>query len=406
MAGGYWERWRAMRRVLGRLSLLLLVAGCGNVVDSREADGEQTATAAQALQVEVSPHSIAYDYASLDFIPAGVAGGTDVVFVGSPLEGRVVALGRVSGTPIGELPPPPAGFFFLPFIMHATGPHSVAVLDAGGLPSPDPFIPANPTIYEYDYSVTSSGFTATLVKVVSFESAFIGFSEDFVKTSDGRYVISDAILGSLWVAEPDGTVHPGIVPETFEPEDRIPELAFCETMPLIEVGGIPFLFSGATLPGVSPLGLAERSGILYFYSPCAEGLYSVPLASLSDGRLPHERAEDIALVAPKPANIQVEQLLGLTFNPFNPKDRWLYAADSLQLQIIRINIDTGRRQVVADDPTLFNFPSSTAFLPPVLGVSPLAVVSNQQHRLTLTNQAITEDLLQPPFIVAKVFITN
>jgi hypothetical protein len=395
-----------MRRALGGLWFFLLLAGCGNVVDSREADSEQTSTEAQALQVEVGPHAVAYDYASLDVIPAGVAGGRDVVFVGSPLEGRVLVLGRVSGTPIGELPPPPAGFFFLPFIMHSTGPNTVAVLDAGGLPSPDPFIPANPTIYEYQYSMTSSGFTATLIKTVSFESAFIGFSEDFVKTSDGRWVISDAILGSLWVAEPDGTVHPGIVPQTFEPEDRIPELAFCPTMPLIEVGGIPFLFSGATLPGASPLGLAERDGVLYFYSPCAEGLYKVPLASLSDDREPFERADDIQLVAPKPSNIAVEQLLGLTFNPFNPKDHWLYAADSLQLRVIRIDVTTGRRQVVADDPTLFNFPSSTAFLPPVLGVSPLAVVSNQQHRLTLTNAAITEDLIQPPFIVAKIFITN
>jgi hypothetical protein len=396
-----------MRRAFGGLWLSLLLVGCGNVVDSREADSEQTSTAAEALTVDVGPHAVAYDYASLDVIPAGVAGGKDVVFVGSPLEGRVLVLGRVSGMPIGELPPPPAGFFFLPFIMHSTGPNTVAVLDAGGLPSPDPFIPANPTIYEYSYDMTSSGFTATLIKTVSFESAFIGFTEDFVKTSDGRWVISDAILGSLWVAETDGTVHAGIVPETFEPEDRIPELAFCETMPLITVGGIPFLFSGATLPGVSPLGLAERDGVLYFYSPCAEGLYKVPLATLSDTtRPPSERADDIQLVAPKPSSIAVEQLLGLTFNPFNPKDRWLYAADSLQLQIIRIDVDNGRRQVVADDPTLFNFPSSTAFLPPVLGVSPLAVVSNQQHRLTLTNAAITEDLVQPPFIVAKVFITN
>lgn len=172
---------------------------------------------------------------------------------------------------------------------------------------------------------------------------------------------------------------------------------------MIDVGGVPFLFSGATLPGASPLGLAERAGLLYFYSPCAEGLYAVPLAALADTRAPHERAADIRLVAAKPADVPVEQLLGLTFNPFSPWDRWLYAADSLQLRIIRIDVATGRRQVVADHPDLFNFPSSLAFLPPVLGVSPLAVVSNQQHRLTLTNAAISEDLAAPPFIIAKVF---
>ena len=394
----------SMRHWLSACPILCFaLAACGGSVDSVEEFSEQTATSENALEVAVGPRSISYDFARLDALPAGVAGGQAVVFVGSPLEGRILALGRVTGHPIGELPPPPTGFI-LPFIIHSVGNNRVAVLDAGGLPSPEPFVPANPTIYEYEYTISGSGFSANLVRTVSFATALIGFAEDFVKLSDGRYVLSDAILGSIWIAEPDGTVRPGIVPETFEPEDRIPELAFCEDMPLIEVGGVPFLFSGATLPGVSPLGLAERSGILYFYSPCAEGLFSVSLASLSDGRPPHERADDIQLVAPKPATVPVEQLLGLTFNPFSPHDRWLYAADSLQLRIIRIDVGTGQRQVVANDPTLFNFPSSTAFLPPILGVAPLLVVSNQQHRTVLTNAAITEDILQPPFIVAKVFV--
>jgi len=385
--------------------LCIALTACSGAVGPEQST-EQATASEQALQVAVGPRSVSYDFARLDVLPAGVAGGQAVVFVGSPLEGRVLALGRVTGNQVGELPTPPTGFI-LPFIMHSVGEHRVAVLDAGGLPNPEPFIPANPTIYEYEYNFGSSGFSANLVRMVSFADALIGFAEDFVKLSDGRYVLSDAILGSLWVAEPDGTVRPGIVPETFEPEDRITQLAFCENMPLIQVGGVPFLFSGATLPGVSPLGLAERAGTLYFYSPCAEGLFKVPLASLSDGRPPHERAADIRLVVPKPSNVLVEQLLGLTFNPFSPHDRWLYAADSLQLRIIRIDVATGQRQVVANDPTLFNFPSSMAFLPPLLdGIAPLMVVSNQQHRTVLTNAAITEDILQPPFIVAKVFVAN
>lgn len=357
---------------------------------------------AQSPLVVGGRHSVSYDYARLDIIPAGVAGGDKVVFVGDPLEGRVLAFDRLTSAAIGELPAPANGFI-LPFMMHSVGSNRIAVLDAGGLPSPDPFVPASPTIYEYDYTVNADGsVTAALAHSVSFASAFIGFAEDFVKLSDGRFLLSDAILGSLWVAMPDDTIVPGIVPKTFEPQDAIPQLALCPEMPLTEVGGIPFLFSGSTLPGISPL--AERSGVLYFYSPCAEGLYSVPIASLSDDRQPSERAADIRLVAPKPADVPVEQLLGLTFNPFSSTDHFLYAADSLQLRVIRLDVTTGKRQVVADDPTLFNFPSSTAFLPPLLGTSPLMVVSNQQHRLTLTNDAITEDLVQPPFIVAKVVV--
>jgi hypothetical protein len=375
--------------------LSLLACASGN-------DATSTSVSAKSALVAGGRRSVSYDYARLDIIPAGVAGGDKVVFVGDPLEGRVLAFDRLTSAPIGELPPPTNGFI-LPFMMHAVGSNRIAVLDAGGLPSPDPFVPANPTIYEYDYTLNADGsMTASLAHTVSFGSAFIGFAEDFVKLSDGRFLLSDAILGSLWVALPDDTIVPGIVPKTFEPQDAIPQLALCPEMPLIEVGGIPFLFNGSTLPGISPL--AERSGMLYFYSPCAEGLYSVPVASLQDERLPYERAADIRLVATKPADVEVEQLLGLTFNPFSANDPWLYAADSLQLRVIRMDVTTGKRQVVADDPTLFNFPSSTAFLPPLLGVSPLMVVSNQQHRLTLTNDAITEDLVQPPFIVAKVVV--
>jgi len=384
------------------LVLALALTGCGADPQVEGAESEEL-QAASAELIEIGSRSISYDYARLDLLPAGVAGGKKVVFVGDPLGGRVVALDRFTSARIGELPPPPDGFL-LPFIVHAIGPNRVAVLDAGGLPSPDPFVPANPTIYEYEYGYgAGAGLAASLVKTISFSSAFIGFAEDFVKLADGRYVLSDAVLGGLWIATPDGEIEPGIVPASLEPEDQLPELAVCPEMPMIDVGGVPFLFSGATLPGASPLGLAERAGLLYFYSPCAEGLYAVPLAALSDARAPHERAADIRLVAAKPTDVPVEQLLGLTFNPFSPWDRWLYAADSLQLRIIRIDVATGRRQVVADHPDLFNFPSSLAFLPPVLGVSPLAVVSNQQHRLTLTNAAISEDLAAPPFIIAKVF---
>ena len=386
-----------------RLAVVLLgLTGiaCSNAVDDGKASEQQETSVQNALEISVGKSSLSVEYASFYAPPAGVAGGKTVVFVGSPLEGKVNVLSRFSGQPVGELPPPEGGFI-LPFVLHSTGSHRVTLLDAGGLPSPDPFYPANPTLYEYDYGWHAGQFSATLKKSISFQDATIGFAEDFVKLADGRYVVSDALLGGIWTADPDGTVHPGIVPARDAPEDAIPEITICDSMPLIQVGGVPFLFAGATLPGVSPL--EARFGKLYFYSPCAAGLYSVPLSVLSDNRAPYERAADIQLVSPKPANIEVEQLLALTFDP-RPNSPWVYAADSLQLQVIRINVLTGKREVVASDPTLFNFPSTMAFLPPVFGVSPLVVVSNQQHLLTLTNYAIDTDMPHLPFLATKVFI--
>jgi len=345
---------------------------------------------------------LCFDYSNFNVPIAGVAGGNAVVFVGEPLNGSVAVLSRFTGQEIAQLPPPPNGFV-LPFIMHSLGDGRLAVLDAGGLPQPQPFVPANPVIYEYAYSFSPlQGFSASLVRTVSFANVLVGFPEDFVHLGDGRYLLSDAVLGSIWIAEPDGSIVPGIVPKSFEPQDFIPALAFCPTMPDITVNGYPFLFTGSTIPGVSPM--AARNGTVYYYSPCARGIYSFPLACLSDSRQPYQRAADIQLVAPTPADVQVEELLDFSFNPFNPFDQFLYAVDPLQLQVIRINLSTGAREVVASGPKLFDFPSSLSFLPTIGPVSELAIVSNQQERSPITNDAVSQTTFNLPFIVAKILV--
>jgi hypothetical protein len=365
-------------------------------------NGTSVSAAAEGLRQD-APRSESRVFAELYQPPAGVAGDRDVVFVGSPFEGRVLALSRRTGQPLGELPMPVNGFI-LPYIIHEIGAGRVAVLDAGGVPSPSPFVPANPTIYEYSYSVSPrTGFAAQITRAISFESVLVGFAEDFVRLDDGRYLLSDAVLGSIWVAEPNGSIRPGIVPRSFAPQDAIPSLVYCPTMPQVQVSGVPFLFSGSTLPGIGPM--AVRGGMLYFSSSCAGGTYKVPIATLSDSRLPAQRAADIRLLSPKPTGVVVEELLGFAFPPTGCENSdYLYAADALQHRVIRIHTRTGAREVVADDATLLDFPSSTAFLPPVAGVSTLAVVSNQQERLTFTNDAITQDDPMVPFLVTEVSV--
>jgi hypothetical protein len=357
---------------------------------------------ANAATASADLHALSYDFAHLDTPIAGVAGGRDVVFVGEPLNGTVVALSRLTGRQLGTLPTPPDGFV-LPFIVHSLGENRIGVLDAGGVPQPDPFVPANPTIYVYTYSYSpAGGFSAKLTRTIKFTGVPIGFSEDFAELPDGRMLISDAILGAIWVVRPDGTIAPGIVPKSYDPPELIPALAYCPTMPQVTVNGVPFLFSGSTLPGVSPL--AVRDGTVYFYSPCARGTFSFPLSILSDGRLPYQRAADIKLVGATPADVPVEELLDFTFDPFDPSDRYLYAADALQLRVIRLDVKTGARQVVAADPRRFDFPSALGFLPTSGGLSELAVVSNQQERLTVTNDAISQDAPNLPFVVAKILL--
>lgn len=333
-------------------------------------------------------------------IPAGVAGGSRLIFVGSPLEGRVSVLSRATGQIVAELPQPPA-HFVLPLILRAIGPSRIAVLDSGGFPEPGR-VDANPTIYEYEYSYRNGQFSAVLTRTVSFSGIRIGFAEEFVYLGRGQYLVPDSVYGAIWRVTSGGAIVPGIVPPTYDAGDGFPSMVYCPTMPLVTVGGLPFLFVGPTIPGIA--GIAVRHNTVYFTSSCAGALYRFDYRILFDGRQPHERASDIRVVATKPAGVEVEELLELQFNPFDQDDPYLYAADALQLRVIAINPANGRRHIVGDDPRLFNFPASLGFLPPGPDdeSAPLLVLSNQQHRDPLLNPAIATDQVQLPYLITKV----
>jgi hypothetical protein len=362
---------------------------------------------AEAQSDVLSPQwsSRAADFVNFTSVIAGVAALREVVFVGEPLDHQVAVFSRRTGIQIGVLPPPPQGFG-LPFIMHAISDDRVVILDAGGFPQLAPFAPVNPTLYEYKVNATADGrFSAALVRQTSFSNVLVGFTEDFVRLDDGRYLVSDSILGSIWIVERDGTIEPGIVPKSFATSDRIPQLAYCRPMRTVTVNRYPFLFADSSLPGVSPI--AVRNGIVYYYSPCARGLYAFRLAILADNRQPNRRAADIRLVAATPQNVAVEELLDVQFDPYDRSDPYLYAANALALQIIRIDVRSGRREVVASGPNLFDFPSSLAFLPPLFaGDRSLLVASNQQERTPLTNDAVTTTTFHIPFIVSKIRLSR
>jgi hypothetical protein len=349
----------------------------------------------------------------IDEVPAGIAGDQELVFVGAPLEARVLVYQRNSRVLVGELPAPVMGFL-VPFIIKHIGHCRIAVLDAGGLPAINPYSPSYPKIYEYEYHFDSvTGFNAQLVRTVSFDSVEIGFAEDFVQMKDKSYLLSDAVLGALWsgTTKHDGTsvVRPVIVPKSKAARDQIPQLVMRPNMPVIQVDQIPFLFSGSAIPGIGAM--AIRFNQLYFASSATGVVYRIPLASLNDRRHPWERAADIRVVSTKAKNVEVEELLGLSFDPLNANSPYLYAVDPLQLRVIRINVHTGKRQVVSStaqqggSSLLFNFPSSLSFLPPSTDGEESAaifVVSNQQHRTPLTNDAIQDEIFQKPFVITQI----
>jgi len=383
-----------MRVLAACIAFVTLCLSAGAWADTIGPAGEVPARGAPHSQA--GPRGIAFEYGRSDVPISAAAGDTRLVFVTQPLTRSVAVLDRFTGQQVGQLPAPPAGWL-LPFSLRVPRNGHVVVLDSGGLPNPT--TPSIPRVYDYDfaYNPHTRQFTATLTRTVSFEGLPVVFAEDVEVTSSGAYVVSESIIGALWLIRPDGAIDFGLFPTTGVP---IPQLAPC-AFPGATVGGIPFDTAGHFAPGV--VGLAERQGQLYFSTTCNGGVYRIPMASLSDpARDPAARALDIRTVSPRAPGV-AESLHGLAFNRHHPADRWLYAADSLQLRVIRIDTVDGTRQVVLADPVLFNFPSKLQFLPPVGGLSPLVVASDQEHRLAAINTAITMDIVQPPWIVTKLY---
>lgn len=348
-------------------------------------------------RVVVGRGGIAYDFAHSDTLTSVAAGDSRFVFVTQPLGQSVAILDRFSGRQVGQLPAPPDGWL-LPFSIRVPREGHVVVLDSGGFPNPA--VPSVARVYDYDVRVdpVTRRIDARLTRTVRFDGLPLVFAEDVEVTSEGLYVVSESIIGALWVIRADGSIAPGLFPSTGVP---IATLAPCLFLPTT-VGGVPFATGGNFGPGV--VGLAERGGQLYFSTTCNGGVFRIPVASLTDAmRDPFARADDIRTVSARPPGI-AETLHGLAFNHARPNDRWIYAADSLRLRVIRIDTRTGAREVVATDEELFNFPSKLQFLPSVAGLAPLVVASDQEYRLPSINAAITADITQPPWIVTKLYV--
>jgi hypothetical protein len=372
----------------------LVAFGCGSPAADATRSEDPIAQSADELRVVVGRHAAAYDYAHRSELITAAAGDTDVVFVAEPVARRVVALDRVTGVELGDVPAPPDGWL-LPFALRVPANGKLVVLDPGGLPSPNG--PIVPRLYDIDFRVRHHRLETTLERTVSFANLPLIFSEDVEVLPSGSYVVAESFIGALWLVAPDGTITPGLFPGAAP----IGPLAPCP-WPQTTVDGIPFGLAGGFVSGV--VALAARGPDLYFAPTCRGGVFRIPLATLADpSRSPEDKAADIVAVSPKAASTPVETLHGLTFNRFDARDHYLYAADPLNLRLLRIDPATGSRETLLADRVLFNFPVKPQFVPPLAdGITPLLVPSDQEHRFSVINAAIDHDMFQPPWIVTKV----
>jgi hypothetical protein len=330
----------------------------------------------------------------------GIAGDERLVFVTEPGIGvgttpRVVALDRFTGREVAALPAPPGGFK-LPFTLRVPETGHLVVLDAGGFPPP-----GVPTVYDYRYRSGRHGFSAELVRSVSFEGLPVAFAEDVEVLPNGEYAVSESVIGALWLIGRDGSVRPGLFPD--RPTEPLTQLSGCPFLPIpptFRIGGLEFEPLGGFAPGVGSL--AVRGDELYMSSTCQGGVQKLKIKTLLDTpRSPYERAAEIRTVAKR--QYDVESLKGITFNEFDRGDQWIYAGDPFRLQLIRIHSRTGKREVLSKNARLFNFTVATDFLPPVLkGLpNPLVTASDQEYRWPVLNAALDQDEFVPPFIVGE-----
>ncbi|HEV8551209.1 MAG TPA: hypothetical protein VGQ57_19310, partial [Polyangiaceae bacterium] len=157
------------------LAFALAAFGCGSSAADRARSEEPTAQSADELRVVVGKHAAAYDYAHRSELITAAAGDTDVVFVAEPVARRVVALDRVTGLELGDVPPPPDGWL-LPFALRVPANGKLVVLDPGGLPSPNG--PIVPRVYDIDFRLRHHRLETTLKRAVSFANLPLIFSED------------------------------------------------------------------------------------------------------------------------------------------------------------------------------------------------------------------------------------
>ena len=249
-------RFFATTPLLAPLLALLALHGCTSVAGGEE----EVAAASKALTVAIGPRAVAYDFATGDALPHGIAGGHRLVFVAEALTGRVAVHGRFSGREIGELPAPPGGFL-LPFALRVPEDGTLVVLDAGGFPSLE--APSIPVVYEYRYDIDRGrGFVATLERTVRFAGLPLAFVEDLEVLDDGRYVVSESILGALWVVNTDGSIEPGVFPASPDPADAVPGLNPCALPPGVVVDGIPFEPPGLFASRRGIVGCSRRLALL------------------------------------------------------------------------------------------------------------------------------------------------
>ena len=142
---------------------------------------------------------------------------------------------------------------------------------------------------------------------------------------NGEYVVSESIVGGLWLIGRDGEIRRGLVPDDGAPP--LPKLGPC---PFADggagtVGGVPFAAPGGFAPGAGSLAVRGDEPLHQLDLPGRHPAAADPRRCSTTRGPPPSARERIITVTPR--KNALESLKGITFNRWDRDDPWIYAGD-------------------------------------------------------------------------------
>lgn len=353
----------------------------------------------------------------------GVGGDRALVFLAqpSPTASRapgVHVMSRLGGGKVGSLPPPPSGFA-VPLSVFVSEFAGIAGFTWGELlvadvrvpPAQAMIGPASAEIYRYHYSFSIlTGLSAVASDTWSLPVNTVPpgsglpdgllYLGSFTVLPNGGYVFTDAFAGALWVADSyGGPVRLAYIDPRFAPApvDSISGVQRAPggghqpyTLVLPAPPGEPSLG-----PGIESVTYANITDEVCVTPPAQGGIYCIDRATLFDSTLPPFAKAPRVVIAPQPGLSDLTD--GLTYDRFHPQSPWLYwhraPSDTTSFSgsgyntLRRVNLLTGKQQVVAKSNDCFDWTYEIAPLPPLVPGSPLT------HIISSVGQAPNDGLV-------------
>lgn len=396
-------------RTLTTVLFTVIAAGCTPATDTSERQQDISSTA-RAYPLATFPSGFEAD---------DVTGDERLVFTGVlpslSVAPAVVVASRITGAPVGTLPPPPSGFI-LPTCVKVVSYSTLGgrtsgellVIDNAGLPPT-----ARPIAYRYHYSYAPmAGFSATLVGALPLPVLTttppsppngVGYASGLLVLDPSTFIITDALSGGAWVCNSSFTCQLGIVS---------PDLAPGAAAPFSGVGRAPsggerpytFVLPTPIFPGAFGAAyVAKTDEVCVERAAAPGGLWCIARTTLLD-LATSPLAKTKRVVVPPTAGVS-DAGHGIAADRFHPASPWLYWARSFDNTVRRVNVETLQVEVVAHSTQLFDFPTGLDVLPPLVAGSPLTtlgVAMGQEENNALLNTALggTDAFVAPTLISA------